>query len=99
MEKIFIDFKDENVAKYVLYADDTYLYIDANKTVKASAEEVIDTFIKGVAVDVDGVKYIPVSIEHTDASDPAIAYETVTCIKADSSTPTTAVLFTARSTD
>lgn len=99
MEKIYIDFKDENVAKYVLYADDTYLYLDADKTKKASAEEVVDTFIKGVFVDVDGVKFIPVSIEHTDASDPNVAYETVTCIKADSGTPTTAVLFTARSTD
>lgn len=99
MEKIYIDFKDENVAKYVLYADDTYLYLDANKTKKASAEEVVDTFIKGVFVDVDGIKYIPVSIAHTDAIDPAIAYETVTCVKADSTTATTPVLFTVRSTD
>lgn len=99
IERIFIDSKDQNIAKYILFADDTYVYVDKNKTKKATAKIVSDVFVKGCFIDVDGIKYIPVSITHTEAVGSDVEYETITYLKADSVTPTTAVLATVRSTD
>lgn len=99
MENILIHANDHLVACKVLYADATYLYVNAAKTVKATAEEVADAFVKRCIIDVSGVKYIPVSCESTAADGSAKAYETITYVKADESTATTAVLATARSTN
>lgn len=100
MEKIYNDAKDEHVAKYVMFEDSGYLFVDSDKEVKASAEEVKDAFIKGMVIDVSGDLFVPISISHTDGNKRnSVAYETVTFVKADTSTATTAVLATARSTN
>lgn len=99
MNQIFIDAKDKNVAAVVLYADATYLYVNSTKTTKATAEEVSDAFVKGCIIDLSGVKYVPVSCKNTAANGETKAYTTLTYVKADTTTATTAVLATARSTN
>lgn len=97
--RVMNDAVDKNVACVVLYADATYLYMDSAKTIKATAEAVADAFIKGCVIDLSGVQYIPVSKKSTAANGNTKAYETLTYVKADTTTATTAVLATARSTN
>lgn len=66
MDKIFMDAKDKNVAKIVVYADaEGNLFYDAEKSVEVPSEDCIDLFMKGVVALMDGTYYQAVSC--TDA--------------------------------
>ena len=99
VERVMIDAVDKNVAYVALYADATYLYTDSAKTAKATDTVVEEAFLKGCIIDVSGDKYAPISMKKTANAGSAKAYVTLTYVKADTSTATTAVLATARSTN
>ena len=82
-----------HVRKTYIYvkADDVYAYADPDKTVKISADDLRNLFLKG-AVILDGTtEYLPTSY--------AISSEvgTMTYVKADTTTATTAILTTLKS--
>lgn len=54
---------DDDVAKYVLFADDEYLYVDKNKTQKATERQVEHSFTKGLIIKFDNITIYPTSIE------------------------------------
>lgn len=87
---------DKFVSNRVFYGDSTYVYEDAAKTKKVSAEVLADAFVKGMIVVVSGEKFVPVSIKSTAAAEGAVAYETITYIGASSGSP---ALKTLRSTN
>lgn len=80
MERIMNDAVDQFVSNRVFYGDNTYVYEDAKKTKKVSAEVLADAFIKGMVVVVGDTKFVPVSIFTTPANDSAIRYETIAYI-------------------
>ena len=88
--KIFECVEDLHVAARVAYASSAheYAYANADFSTKINAATLVDMFAKGMII-VDGAKqYKPVSI----AVDSGVA--TVTYVKADATTATTAVLAT-----
>ena len=90
MDKIFERADDVHVAARVVYASSAhqYAYADANFTTKINAATLADMFMKGMII-VDGTEqYKPVSIIVTSG------VATVTYVKADETTATTAVLAT-----
>lgn len=56
MDKIFMDAKDKNVAKVVVYLDDGIVYFDEDCTEEVPEEAMFDLFVKGV-VAFDGTNY------------------------------------------
>lgn len=62
LERIFKRAEDKNVSALVVYADTTYGYVDAAKTVKITTSELVNAFKKRAIIDLDGVLYIPVSL-------------------------------------
>lgn len=90
MAKIYQDAKDKNVALNVVYAKaaDTYAYADEGTTVKLDAETLKDYFYKGCVIVLSGVEYKPISAAYNTDDE----YETLTYVKADTTTATTAVL-------
>ena len=94
MDKVYINSEDRNVAvrKVYLKASDTYAYIDEKCETKATSDELHDAFIKGVVlIGSDKTEYLPVSCKV--ASDVA----TITYIKPNSTTATSADLVTVKS--
>lgn len=93
MNKIFDDAKDKNVRATYIYGNgsDTYAYSDADCTQKISTSNLKELFLKGAVIVVGEVNYKPISLKV--ASDVA----TVTYVKTDTSTATTAVLATLSS--
>jgi hypothetical protein len=95
MGKIYDDASDVHVRATQVYAktSDAYAYADAANTVKISAVELKDMFEKGIVV-VDGtIEYKPVSFKL------AAGVGTITYVKTDGTTPTTAVLATLASSE
>ena len=65
MEKMYINFNDDDVMVYKVYAKngDPYAYADAKNTVKLTADELHHAFLYGMVI-VDataGVEYLPIS--------------------------------------
>lgn len=90
MEKIYEQSKDLHVVATVIYVKtaDPYAYADSAKTVKIKAVDLKEAFEKGALI-VDGdIKYKPVSFKL------ATGIGTLTYVKTDGTTPTTAVLAT-----
>ena len=95
MKKIFEDAKDVHVRATMVYvkANDAYAYADAAKTVKIPHAVLKDMYYKGMVI-VDGaVEYKPVSYK------TASGVGTLTYVKTDGTTATTAVLATLASSE
>jgi len=93
MSKVYERYEDLHVRKTYIYvkADDVYAYEDSDKKVKISADDLRDLFLKG-AVIVDGTtEYLPTS--YVISSEVG----TMTYVKADTTTASTAVLTTLKS--
>lgn len=88
MNRIFDDAKDVHVRATYTYNEgsDTKLYVDPDCEMQITTSELTDLFNKGMIVIIDDVQYKPVSF----TVDTGVA--SVTIVKADDSTPTTAVL-------
>lgn len=96
MDKIYEKYSDLHVSGVMVYkkAGDTYAYLDSGKTVKIDAVSLKDLFEKGVMVIIDGdVEYKPVSFSMVET------VGTVTYVKTDDATATTAVLTTLVSSE
>lgn len=96
MAKIYEKYSDLHVSGVMVYkkATDAYAYLDSDKTVKIDAVSLKDIFEKGVMVIVDGdVMYKPVSFSIVET------VGTVTYVKTDDTTATTAVLATLVSSE
>lgn len=94
MDRIYEHADDLHVRATYIYAkaSDAYAYADSGKTVKIPASDLKNLFHKGVII-VDGtVEYAPVSCEvsSTDVG-------TITYVKTDATTATTAKLATLKS--
>lgn len=95
MNQIFEQSKDLHVRNTYVYAKnaDPYVYADSTNTIKIDAATLNDLFLKGVVV-VDGsVEYKAVSFGI------AAGVGTLTYVKADAATATTAVLTTLKSSE
>lgn len=93
MSKVYEKYEDLHVRKTYVYAkaDDVYAYANADKTVKISSDDLKDLFLKGVVI-VDGTtEYSPTSYVISSK------VGTITYVKADSTTASTAVLTTLKS--
>lgn len=93
MSKVYERYEDLHVRKTYIYAktDDPYAYEDSDKKVKISADDLRDLFLKG-AVIVDGTtEYLPTSYVISSK------VGTMTYVKADTTTSSTAVLTTLKS--
>ena len=88
MNRIFDDAKDVHVRATYTYnkGSDTKLYVDPDCETQIMTSELTDLFNKGMIVVIDDVQYKPVSF----TVDAGVA--SVTIVKADSGTATTAVL-------
>ena len=96
MAKIYEKYSDLHVSGVMVYKKtaDAYAYSDSNKTVKIDAASLKDLFEKGVMIIVDGdVEYKPVSFSIVET------VGTVTYVKTDDTTATTAVLATLVSSE
>jgi len=93
MSKVYERYEDLHVRKTYIYAkaDDPYAYADPDKTVKISSDDLRDLFLKGVVIR-DGItEYLPTS--YVISSNVG----TMTYVKADTTTASTAVLTTLKS--
>lgn len=93
MNRLYEKSEDQHVIATYVYAktSDPYAYSDAAKTVKIDAVELKEVFEKGIVV-VDGTTlYSPVSFK------VANGVGTITYVKTDGTTATTAVLATLAS--
>jgi hypothetical protein len=95
MDKIYEDSKDLHVRKTCIYVKtgNAYAYSDVATTVKIDAASLKDLFLKGAVVIDGAVQYNPTSFK-MDAT-----VGTVTYVKADNTTPTTAVLAELKSSE
>jgi hypothetical protein len=95
MSKVYENYGDQHVRATYVYAktNDPYAYLDSAKTVKIDSETLKDLFEKGTIV-VDGsIEYKPVSFGIADS------VGTLTYVKTDGTTATTAVLATLKSSE
>lgn len=95
MTKVYEKYDDLHVRKTYIYVKNAnaYAYLDAAKTVKISAADLKDLFLKG-AVILDGtIEYTPVSYGI------ATGVGTLTYVKTNGTTPTTADLATLKSSE
>ena len=92
MEKMFINSDDTNVAVRMIYAkSDGVAYVDATLKTKATPDELLDAFYKGmIVVDATKAMYRPVSCKSVSGT------VTVTYATTDTSTATTAKLATVK---
>lgn len=93
MSKVYERYEDLHVRKTYIYvkADDVYAYEDSDKKVKISADDLRNLFLKGVVI-LDGTtEYLPIS--YVISSEVG----TMTYVKADTTTASTAVLTTLKS--
>ena len=88
-------YDDQFVRKTFIYAKnaDAYAYADSATTVKIDAATLEDLFQMGAIVVAGGVQYEPTSFELKTG------VGTITYVKADGTTPTTAVLATLKSSE
>ncbi len=94
MDRIFEHSRDLHVRNYVVYAgSDGYAYVDAEETEQITGSRLADVFKKGLLVEDSGKFYVPTAMVYEDG------VTTITYVKADSSTQTTAVLTLASSID
>lgn len=95
MDKIFNQAKDKNVATIKVYAkaNDAYAYSDSANTKKIDAATLQDLFLKGCVVISGDDTFAPVGL-NVDAD-----VATLTYVKADTTTATTAVLATVKSSE
>lgn len=94
MDRIFEHSRDLHVRNYVVYAgSDGYAYVDAEETEQITGSRLADVFKKGLLVEDGGKFYVPTAMVYEDG------VTTITYVKADSSTQTTAVLTLASSID
>lgn len=94
MDRIFEHSRDLHVRNYVVYAgSDGYVYVDAEETEQITGSRLADVFKKGLLVEDGGKFYVPTAMVYEDG------VTTITYVKADSSTQTTAVLTLASSID
>lgn len=95
MNKIFQDSEDQHVVATLVYkkTGDAYAYSDAATTVKINAATLKDLFEKGAIVIEGAVEYKPVSFGI------ASTVGTLTYVKTDGTTATTAVLATLKSSE
>jgi tetrahydromethanopterin S-methyltransferase subunit D len=95
MNKIYEEYKDLHVKAICVYVKtgDAYAYADSAKTVKIDSATMKEMFEKGTII-VDGaLEYKPVSFG------VALSVGTLTYVKTDGTTPTTAVLATLKSSE
>ena len=95
MDHIFDHANDQHIRGTYVYAkaSDAYAYANAGKTVKINASTLHDLFLRGaIVVDVD-VEYMPVSFGLDDG------VGTLTYVKTNATTATTAVLATVSSSE
>lgn len=93
MTKVYERYEDLHVRRTYVYAKagDPYAYADPDKTVKIASDDLRDLFLMGVVI-VDGTtEYSPTS--YVESSKVG----TITYVKADSTTESTAVLTTLKS--
>lgn len=93
MSKVYERYEDLHVRKTYIYAkaNDVYAYEDSDKKVKISADDLRNLFLKGVVI-LDGTtEYLPTS--YVISSEVG----TMSYVKADTTTATTAVLTTLKS--
>jgi hypothetical protein len=93
MSKVYERYEDLHVRKTYIYvkADDVYAYADPDKTVKIASDDLRNLFLKGVVI-LDGTtEYLPTS--YVISSNVG----TMTYVKADATTASTAVLTTLKS--
>lgn len=96
MEKIYEQLNDLHVAAVKVYAkaNDSYAYYDSAKTIKVSSADLLNLYRKGRIVIVDGsVEYVPISYGISSS------VGTLTYVKTDGTTATTAVLATLKSSE
>jgi hypothetical protein len=95
MDRRFAKYDEQHVLATYVYVKtgDAYAYADSAKTVKIDAATLKDLFEKGLVI-VDGAtEYKPVSVAVAEG------VGTLTYVKTDAGTPTTAVLATLKSTE
>lgn len=95
MAKIYEKAKDVHVRATYVYkkSGDAYAYVDAAKTTKIDAEDLQELFRKGCLIIDSDVEYKPVSYDITSE------VGTITYVKTDTNTATTAVLATLKSSE
>ena len=88
MEKIMENSSDLHVVARKVYAkpSDAYAYSDSDYKTKISADELYDTFVKGMIVIDAGVEYKPISVK------VASKVATVSYVKAGSTNPVIATV-------
>lgn len=93
MSKVYEKYEDLHVRKTYIYvkADDVYAYADAAKTVKISSDDLKDIFLKGAVIVDDTIEYSPTSYGVSSK------VGTITYVKADATTSSTAALTTLKS--
>ena len=78
MDKIFNDAKDKNVAAVKVYVDtNNYACLDSAKSVKLTAEELEDAFVKGCVVVTATGYAIPTA--YTAPVEDTAEYASITC--------------------
>jgi hypothetical protein len=95
MDKIYENSKDLHIRKTCIYVKtgNAYAYSDAATTVKIDAATLKDLFQMGIVVIDGNIQYSPVSFK-MDAAVGSITY-----VKTDGTTPTTAVLAELKSSE
>lgn len=95
MDKIYEHSNDLHVRAVKVYVKtgDAYAYADSAKTVKVSAPILKDAFEKGVVIVAGATEYLPVSFAVAEG------VGTLTYVKTDGTTATTAVLATLVSSE
>jgi hypothetical protein len=90
MDKIYNKSVDVHVSARLMYkkTGDAYAYADSAKTVKINAATLTDMFEKGAIIVDDAVEYAPISLGVVEG------VATITYVKTDGTTATTAVLAT-----
>ena len=65
--KIYDDSKDKNVATTMVYADSDagHLFYDEKKTTKIPKNEVVDLYLKGMVIVLDGKYLSPIVCENS----------------------------------
>lgn len=77
MHRIYNDAKDKNVAITMVYsqADGGYLFSDVQRQRKLTKDEVVDLYMKGVAIELPGSEfYVPIHLKNSGNGIVVIGY-------------------------
>lgn len=65
MDMIFMDAKDKNVAKVIIYVDSSKAYVDADHTTQMKTSQLKDAFLKGAILEITNGYAVPLFYTET----------------------------------